>query len=399
MTRPLALPLLALAAWPAVATPPADEPPEPAAPPAESVDRWQILIQGNPAGEMTRRVDPEDSAAELWTYTFNDRGRGPDLTTRLVLGADGAPLTIETTGHDYLKVPVGERFSRTLGEAGARASWKNANESGEKELDGPAFYLSYESAVPELALLARALRADPDGRFALLPAGEAALESAETIEVAAGEETRRLTRVAITGFGFTPASVWLEENGSYFGNVGGWFSTVPEGWEGAIETLREVEERADDAWARNLAARLAHRPDGPLALVGAAVFDPRTGETLAGRTVVIEGDRIAAVGPDGEVPVPEGATRIDAAGKTLLPGLWDMHAHLSEVDGALNLAAGVTSVRDLANDVEQVTGLRAAWDAGEALGPRVVLGGFLDGPGPFAGPTKALVATEEEALA
>ncbi|HLE85985.1 MAG TPA: amidohydrolase family protein [Thermoanaerobaculia bacterium] len=171
------------------------------------------------------------------------------------------------------------------------------------------------------------------------------------------------------------------------------------GWEGVLETLREVEERADDVWARDLAARLAHRPEGPLALVGAAVFDPRTGETLAGRTVVIEGDRIAAVGPDGEVPVPAGATRIDAAGKTLLPGLWDMHAHLSEVDGPLNLAAGVTSVRDLANDVEQVTGYRAAWDAGEALGPRVVLGGFLDGPGPFAGPTKALVATEEEALA
>jgi imidazolonepropionase-like amidohydrolase len=114
--------------------------------------------------------------------------------------------------------------------------------------------------------------------------------------------------------------------------------------------------------------------------------------------VLIEGERIAAVGPDGEVAVPEGATRIDAAGKTVLPGLWDMHTHLSEVDGALQLAAGVTSVRDLANDVEQVTGLRAAWDSGEALGPRVVLGGFLDGPGPFAGPTKALVSTEEEAL-
>ncbi|HLE83374.1 MAG TPA: hypothetical protein VJG13_03465, partial [Thermoanaerobaculia bacterium] len=207
MTRPLALLLLALAAWPAVATPPADEPPEPAAPPAEPVDRWQILIQGNPAGEMTRRVDPEDPAAELWTYTFNDRGRGPDLTTRLLLGADGAPLTIETTGHDYLKVPFQERFSRVLEEGRATARWENAHESGEKELTGSAFYLSYHSAVPELALLARALRADADGRIALLPAGEAALESTETIEVAAGERRRRVTRVAITGFDFTPVSV------------------------------------------------------------------------------------------------------------------------------------------------------------------------------------------------
>jgi imidazolonepropionase-like amidohydrolase len=396
MLRPFAFTalLVALPASPAAATPPPGE--------APAVDRWQILIQGNPAGEMTRRADPEDPAAELWTYTFNDRGRGPELATRLVLGADGAPLTIETTGHDYLKVPVDERFSRTLGEEGASARWKNANESGEKELAAPAFYLSYESAVPELALLARALRADADGRIALLPAGEAALESTETIEVTVGERRRRVTRVAITGFGFTPVSVWLDStdggDGSFFGAAGGWFAIAPEGWEGVLEALREVEERADDVWARDLAARLAHRPEGPLALVGAAVFDPRTGETLPGRTVVIAGDRIAAVGPDAEVAVPEGATRIDAAGKTVLPGLWDMHTHLSEVDGPLHLAAGVTSVRDLANDVEQVTGYRAAWDAGEALGPRVVLGGFLDGPGLFAGPTKALVATEAEAL-
>ena len=400
-SRRVLLSSLLLLAPPALAAPPAED-----APAAEAADRWQILIQGNPAGEMTRRVDPEgaespeDPAAELWTYTFNDRGRGPELTTRFVLGADGAPVAVETTGHDYLKVPVDERFSRTVaGEGGARASWKSANEAGEKALDGPAFYLSYESAVPELAYLARALRADADGRMALLPEGEAALESTETVEVAAGGETRRLIRVAITGLGFTPASVWVDAaDGSYFGSVGGWFSTVPAGWEGVIETLLEIEERADDAWARGLAERLAHRPEGPVALVGAAVFDPRTGKTLPGRTVLIEGERIAAIGADGEVAVPEGATRIDAAGKTVLPGLWDMHAHLSQVDGLLNLASGVTSARDLANDVEQVTGFRAAWDSGEAVGPRVVLAGFLDGPGPFAGPTKALVSTEEEAL-
>jgi cytosine/adenosine deaminase-related metal-dependent hydrolase len=391
--RPLLL--LVLAAAPAPASPPADPAPQAAAVPAA---RWRILIQGNPAGEMTRRADPGDPAAEIWTYTYNDRGRGPELTTRLRLGTDGAPLAVETQGHDYLKTPVDERFSRTLREGGAAARWKSANEAGERALHGPAFYLSYESAAPELALLARALRADADGRMALLPEGEAALESTETVEVASGERRRRVTRVSITGLGFTPASVWLDEEGSYFGGAGGWFAIVPEGWEGVLETLRQSETRAETAWARALAARLAHRPEGPLALVGAMVFEPRSGTTLPGRTVLIEGERIAAVGPDGEVVVPEEATRIDAAGKTVLPGLWDMHTHLSEVDGVLQLAAGVTSVRDLANDVERVTGLRAAWNSGEALGPRVILAGFLDGPGPFAGPSKALVATEAEAL-
>lgn len=396
--------LLALAVSLAAAAQPSEGAPAEAAASAE-IDRWRILIQGNPAGEMTRRVEPGAGggpAAEVWTYTFNDRGRGPELTTRLVLGEDGLPVSVETTGHDYLKVPVEERFSRTVTEDGGRASWKSSSEAGETELAGPAFYLSYNSAVPEIALLARALRADADGKVALLPAGEAVLAGTETLEVAAGGERRRLTRVAVGALGLTPISVWLDStdggDGSFFGTAGGWFATVPAGWEGVIETLQEAEERADQAWAAGLAERLAHRPEDPVALVGAAVFDPRTGEVVPGRTVVIEGERIAAVGPDGDVAVPEGATRIDATGKTVLPGLWDMHTHLSEVDGVLQLAAGVTSVRDLANDVEQVTGLREAWDSGKALGPRVILGGFLDGPGPFAGPTKALVATPAEAI-
>ena len=395
-----ALLLLVLALPATAAALPSEAAPAEAAAPGQ-IDRWQILIQGNPAGEMTRRVEAAAGggpATEVWTYTFNDRGRGPKLETRLVLGDDGLPVSVETTGHDYLKVPVEERFSRTIAEGGGRARWKSSSEEGDTELDEPAFYLSYDSAAPEIGLLARALRADADGRIALLPAGEAVLAGTETLEVSAGGERRRLTRVAVGALGLTPISVWLEEDGSFFGTAGGWFSTVPAGWEGAIETLREAEERADQAWAAGLAERLAHRPEGPLALVGAAVFDPRTGEVLPGRTVVVEGERIAAVGPDGEVAVPEGATRIDASGKTVLPGLWDMHTHLSDVDGLLQLAAGVTSVRDLANDVDQVTALREAWDSGEALGPRVILGGFLDGPGPFAGPSKALVSTEEEAL-
>lgn len=205
--------LLALAVPTAFATAPGED----------AAERWQILIQGNPAGEMTRRAEAQDAdpaGAELWTFTFNDRGRGPELETRLVLGEDGLPVSVATTGHDYFKVPVEERYSRATSDGETWASWKNANEAGKRELTEPALYLSYESAVPELALLAR---------------------------------------VSITGFVFTPVSVWLDEDGSFFGSAGGWFSTVPGGWDGVIETLREAEERADEAWARELAARLARR--------------------------------------------------------------------------------------------------------------------------------------------
>jgi imidazolonepropionase-like amidohydrolase len=124
---------------------------------------------------------------------------------------------------------------------------------------------------------------------------------------------------------------------------------------------------------------------------GARLFDPATLEVHAGTTVLLDGERILAVGPDGEVVLPADTEILDAGGMTLLPGLWDMHAHLSEFDGPLNLAAGVTGARDLANDVDELAALRTQWESGETLGPRVVAAGFLDGPGPYAGPTRALV--------
>ena len=90
---------------------------------------------------------------------------------------------------------------------------------------------------------------------------------------------------------------------------------------------------------------------------------------------------------------------IDATGKTLLPGLWDMHAHVGDNDGLLNLAAGVTTVRDLANDTDSLLARRQRIIDGKEIGTRIVLAGIIDGRGPFQGPTKVLVSTEAEARA
>jgi imidazolonepropionase-like amidohydrolase len=99
------------------------------------------------------------------------------------------------------------------------------------------------------------------------------------------------------------------------------------------------------------------------------------------------------------VKTPAGAEVIDATGKTLLPGLWDMHAHVGDNDGLLNLAAGVTTVRDLANDTDTLLARRKRIEEGKEIGTRIVIAGILDGPGPYQGPTKVLVATEQEARA
>src|SRR5205814_1843293 len=88
-------------------------------------------------------------------------------------------------------------------------------------------------------------------------------------------------------------------------------------------------------------------------------------------TVVVSGNRIKEVGPDAKVKAPAGAEVIDAGGRTLMPGLWDMHVHLFGGDGLMHMAAGVTSVRDMGNDTEQLLALRRKFDEGTSIGPRV----------------------------
>jgi len=146
-------------------------------------------------------------------------------------------------------------------------------------------------------------------------------------------------------------------------------------------------------------ARASGRSGGLLAIENVRLFDAVTARILPGQTVVVAGERIAAVGPAGEVVIPEGAERIDGKGKTLLPGLWDMHAHVSDEDGPLYLAAGVTGARDLGNRIDRTLTLRERWGEGRAPGPRLVLAGFLNGPGPRGSAIGQIVATPEEACA
>jgi imidazolonepropionase-like amidohydrolase len=126
------------------------------------------------------------------------------------------------------------------------------------------------------------------------------------------------------------------------------------------------------------------------------VFDSVNAKTVPHQTVIVSGNKIQKVGPAGGLKPGANATVIDGRGKTLIPGMWDMHAHVSGIDGMLNIASGVTTVRDLANDVDELLARKKRIEAGEEIGTRIVLAGFLDGPGPFQGPTKALVSTPDE---
>jgi Amidohydrolase family len=129
------------------------------------------------------------------------------------------------------------------------------------------------------------------------------------------------------------------------------------------------------------------------------VFDSEQAIVREDQTVVVAGQRFATVGPASSVHLPADAERIDGTGKTILPGLFDMHVHAQALDGILNIASGVTSVRDMGNDIDQLQHLQDQWQNGTAIGPRLWKSGFIDGHGPFQAPTGLYADTLPEAEA
>lgn len=148
-------------------------------------------------------------------------------------------------------------------------------------------------------------------------------------------------------------------------------------------------------------------PEGSLALVGARIITMEAAGVIENGTVVVQGNRIIAVGPADQVNIPSGATRVDLRGKTIMPGIIDVHAHLGgESNGLLadqswpllaNLAFGVTTSHDPSNDTETVFTNSELIRAGKKLGPRLFsTGTILYGA---EGSFKAIVENYEDALA
>ena len=122
----------------------------------------------------------------------------------------------------------------------------------------------------------------------------------------------------------------------------------------------------------------------PIAFTHATVIDGRDSTPRRDQTVIIRGNKITTVGAAKSTSVPAGASVIDARGKFLIPGLWDMHVHTTITGGrdllALYVANGVTGVRDMAGDWDTLTVWRRAIARGTLIGPRMIVSGpYLEG--------------------
>jgi cytosine/adenosine deaminase-related metal-dependent hydrolase len=326
-----------------------------------------------PIGEehYTISVDSGGGRKVASEFAFVDRGTRVPLMATLRSRADGTPWSYTIVGNVSRQSKID--VSLTVPE-GQQAF----------PIDG------YAPVVMQQELVRYWLAHGEPGTVATLPGGSVHIirRGVDTLQADAG--ARVLTRYSVQGLVWGLETLWLDDSLQAVAVVTqdaelDHFEAVRSGYESVLG--RFIGLAATDALAV-LTDLTAHGPDAngdPFAIVGADLIDATGRALVPDAVVVVREGKIVAAGPRRRTPVPSDVTVIDGRGKTLMPGLWDMHAHYEQVEwGAIYLASGVTTVRDVGNELEFIKAVRDAVRAGRGLGPRIFTAGVIDGSGPAA---------------
>ena len=348
--------------------------------PVGTTTKYDWYMQGStPAGSSTIVRTGDGKITNDTFVHWNNREYS--LDSEVQLDSNGIVVSQRISGISAFKSPIDESFSFEDGVA----TWSTVGDSGSAQMEEPGFYIDNEWGSFETApALIRAAKRSIDGEVGLLPSGSARVEHVQDVEVATEDGPRTASLYAISGIGFTPSYVWLDEQGELLGlDFRGYLGMVPEGWDThALATLSEAQTRASAQHADAAASGLARQLDAAVVFENVDVVDVESGELLEDYFVVVENGKIAAV---SNLPLSiDGAIRIDAAGKTLMPGMWDMHGHFSLADGVLNIAGGITSVRIIGGVHDKIMEMTEKFDSGTVIGPNTYRAGFIDKSGPYA---------------
>ena len=341
-----------------------------------------------PIGEETYTIRQDgDSLVVRSTFAFTDRGSRVPLTAELRTAKDLTPENFFING----KVSRFSTIDSSIEIKAGSATIREGKDTRQTAVPNSFFTISGYAPVTMQMMLVRYLNSHKiKGPVATLPGGDVNVEVRGTDKIKVGDKEIELRRYSVSGLIWGRESLWFDSAQNLIAAVTidaefDHFEALREGYEAALPTF--VERAAIDGMAAlaEIAKRLSPERKGALAITGATLIDGNGGPPVADAVVVIDGGRIIAAGPRDKVKAPRGAKVLDARGKFLLPGLWEMHAHFEQVEwGPIYLAAGVTTVRDVGNEFEFITAVRDAIKEGRGLGPHMLLAGIVDGDSPTA---------------
>ena len=319
-------------------------------------------------------------------YYDNDRGRGLDIKEIVTTDDNGKIIAVTTTGVDYFKSPYSASFSIVGDSAvwtlnGVRKSQKYANE---------IYTTTSAPGVRELWI--HYLQKQPDLRAPELPD--------DTIRVTQPvvHNIPYLNRIVTLKFFSRPNGyTWMTDDLHFFATIGRNGGTILSGYEPLTDTLFAIQESLSTTNNVEELKKLSWPLNKHILIKNATLFISSTAKVKQNMSVeIVEGRIVAVFASDIKSILAD--TIIDAKGKFLMPGLWDMHCHYQRSDGPWYLAGGVTHVREM-NTTPWRLVYQKQINANELLGPDIsYTSGLIDRRNPLQVPEGKIVSTLEEAI-
>jgi imidazolonepropionase-like amidohydrolase len=339
-----------------------------------------------PIGEETYQITRDaDSLVVKVDFKFTDRGSDVPLSVTFRAAQDLTPQSFEIKGKTARSVEIDQ--SVEIHSDGTRL--RNRTVWTDAAAPPRNFFTvaGYSPATMQMLLVRYwAAHGSPE-ELPTLPSGRVKIQSRGHDVVSVNGKNETLDRYMIEGLIWGREALWFDAHRNLVAVITldaefDHFEAVREGYESALGTF--VSRAGADGMAAlaSMSKEVSVSGHGTIALVGGTLIDGTGSAPIADSIVLIRKGLIVSAGPRSKVKIPRHATVVDVRGKTLLPGLWDMHAHFEQVEwGPVYLAAGVTTVRDCGNEFEFITAVRDALASGQGLGPRLLLAGIVDGSG------------------
>jgi imidazolonepropionase-like amidohydrolase len=352
--------------------------------------RYTVISGGQNVGHLF--VDTK-AAVTTVDYNVKNNGRGPTMAETLTFGADRMPNAWAISGTTTFGSKVNEHFERDK----RRATWLDSTGKGQASLKEPAIYVAQLGSPWSLQIYARALLEQPGLTMRALPGGTLKLTKGDSLDVQGVGGALNVTRYELSGIRTDPETMLLDANGNLFASVSPERVVVREGYEGEEVRLRKLAADWSTERFAAIQREVAHDYGVPVRIRNVRLFDPNTSALTAPVSVVVSGKQIAAIEPV-DSPATPGEASIDAAGGTLMAGMYEMHGHLGQEDALMNVLAGITSVRDMGNDNAVLDSLIGRIESGEIAGPHVIRSGFIEGKSPFSAHNGIVVDSQEKAI-
>jgi imidazolonepropionase-like amidohydrolase len=320
-------------------------------------------------------------------FKFTDRGSPVPMAATFRSTPDLTPQAFEIKGKNARQISIDEAVEIQPDKVRLRDrdKWTDAARPNQ------SFTIAgYAPATMQMLMVRYWATHGSPAQLDTLPSGHVKIEPRGQDSISIDGKNETLDRYTVEGLIWGRETLWFDANRNLVAAVTldaefDHFEAIRDGYESALGTF--VGRAGADGMAAlaEVSKGISGSHADTMALVGGTLIDGTGGDPVVDSAIVIDRGRIVAAGPRSKIKIPKNAVVVDAHGKTILPGLWDMHAHFEQVEwGPIYLAAGVTTVRDCGNEFEFITAVRDAIAAGRGLGPRILAAGIVDGSGPLA---------------